>query len=266
MLRSTGTQGNEHFLRVCDILAAWCINPIESLFKSKHERIEMKTNKVALYLGVIVLLSAIFFGVNHFTRPTGYLSIDVNPSIEMTFNRMNKVVELKGLNPEGEAILAKLNINRGDVDDLVEAIVAELVESNYLADSDAKLLLSTDDSQNSRQLLTRLNYEVVYWLREHAEEKDILSQIVSMDMKDEIKAEENGLSLGRYLLIKQIFGNLDDEQMELVKSMKVDELLTFAQENKIPLRYLIQGWDSDYDDLDDDDDFDDDYDDDFDDD
>ncbi len=67
----------------------------------------MKTNKVALYLGVIVLLSAIFFGVNHFTRPVGYLSIDVNPSIEMTFNRMNKVVELKGLNPEGEAILCK---------------------------------------------------------------------------------------------------------------------------------------------------------------
>ena len=214
----------------------------------------MNTKKIALLIGALVLLGAAVFGISHFTKPVGYLSIDVNPSIEMTYNRMNKVVEVKGLNPEGEAILAKLKANRGDVDDVVESIVAELVSAGYLTDINAKLLLSADDSHLSRQLLTRLNYEVIYWLREHAEEKDILSQVVSLDDDDASIAKRNGISLGKYLLVKQIFGDLDDDQLDTVKNMSVGQMIEFARENDIPLHYLIRGWDDDYDDMDDDDD------------
>lgn len=51
----------------------------------------------------------------YFNQAVGYHSIDVNPSIELSYNRMNKIVEIKALNPDAIAGSAVVSAGGGCV-------------------------------------------------------------------------------------------------------------------------------------------------------
>jgi len=56
--------------------------------------------------------------------PTSYISIDVNPSIELGINRFDKVVSVEGYNADGEALAAALDIKYLDYDAALEQVLA----------------------------------------------------------------------------------------------------------------------------------------------
>ncbi|MBW6474363.1 MAG: hypothetical protein K0B14_14655, partial [Anaerolineaceae bacterium] len=67
----------------------------------------MTTTKSIVTLGAatVLIITALIAGVLFITQPAGFLSIDVNPSMELSFNRLDRVVQAKGLNPEAIALL-----------------------------------------------------------------------------------------------------------------------------------------------------------------
>ncbi len=56
--------------------------------------------------------------------PTSFISIDVNPSIELGINRFDKVVSVAGNNPDGEALAAALDIKYLDYDVALEQVLS----------------------------------------------------------------------------------------------------------------------------------------------
>ena len=62
--------------------------------------------KKIFLISAIVVLALAAAGAVYAFSPAGHLSIDVNPSFELTFNRVNRVVKVQGLNPEAKALLA----------------------------------------------------------------------------------------------------------------------------------------------------------------
>jgi len=145
---------------------------------------------------------------------------------------------------------------------VVEEIVEALLEKGYLTAENAQLLFSVDNSDSSRALLTRLNYQVVYWLKEYYEKTDVISQAVPLSREDRAKADKLGISYGRYAILKELFDDLDVMDLDNLGGLTLSDLLAYARENNIPLSHLIEDWNDDWDDMDEDDDLDDDQDDD----
>ena len=62
-------------------------------------------------------------GIKVYTTPYGTVSLDVNPSIEYTINRFDRVLNVNGINEDGSNILAQMNsdalINK-DIEDAVD--------------------------------------------------------------------------------------------------------------------------------------------------
>lgn len=218
--------------------------------------------KKIFLISAIVVLALAAAGAVYAFSPAGHLSIDVNPSFELTFNRVNRVVKVQGLNPEAKALLANNKFRGDEVDDVVESIIEKLLESGYLKAPDAHLLLSADDSSFSKGVLKRVNYSTIKWLKEYYENTEVLSQIVDLDDDALELAHKAEMSFGRLALLQHLFPGKD---ADFFTNMTIKEAIEFAHANNIDLDDLFDDDDGkisiDLDDLfDDDDDMDDDID------
>ena len=81
--------------------------------------------------------------------PTAYVDIDVNPSIELGLNRFDHVVSARGLNEDGESVLAATDVTWMGYEDAVRALSEGMEAAGYLtADSAVSVTVSCgDDAQ-----------------------------------------------------------------------------------------------------------------------
>lgn len=99
---------------------------------------------------VLVLLGG---GWLYFT-PTAAISVDINPSLELTVNRFDKVLSAQGYNEEGQALADTLDLSFAHYTDVVEELLATDQVTALLSDN-AVLTITVvggSDSQSARLL------------------------------------------------------------------------------------------------------------------
>ena len=108
-----------------------------------HDIVELQTPRAARPAGLRALAAAAglaaclcltFFGYYqpNFT-PYGTLRIQINPDVEMTVSRTDRVLELEGLNADGEALLEGYDF-RGKTQDIAAGeLVDRAMEMGYLS-------------------------------------------------------------------------------------------------------------------------------------
>ena len=69
--------------------------------------------------------------------PTAYVDIDVNPSIELGLNRFDRVVSARGLNEDGESMLAATDVTWMGYEDAVRALAEGMEAAGYLTEDSA---------------------------------------------------------------------------------------------------------------------------------
>ena len=84
-------------------------------------------------LAAAACLALGFFGYwrPNFT-PYGSLRIRINPDVELSVSRTDRVLEVRGLNADGEALLDGLDLKGEDSDEAVEELIEEAIEKGYL--------------------------------------------------------------------------------------------------------------------------------------
>ena len=65
-------------------------------------------------------------------RPVSYISIDVNPSIELAINRFDKVVSAKGYNADGQDILQHVSLKNISYMQAIDRLVQDAYYSRFL--------------------------------------------------------------------------------------------------------------------------------------
>ncbi len=158
------------------------------------------------------------------------VSLDVNPSIELTVNRRGKVLECRGLNEEARAVLAGLD-NGADLkgtklDVAVYAVVGALVSSGYLDSLSSAILISVEDGDLDRaaRLQQELAAAVDVVLQERSSDAAVLSQTVSRDETLEQQAQANNISTGKAALINQVLALNNTLNFEALSTLSVEEL------------------------------------------
>jgi ribosomal protein S8 len=74
-----------------------------------------------------------------YMTPYSYVSIDVNPSVELTINRFNRVLEVNAVNDDGEKIVEQISLEslkHRDVSEAVENVLEELKDEGYIVDGE----------------------------------------------------------------------------------------------------------------------------------
>lgn len=84
--------------------------------------------------GLAACLCLVFFGYYqpNFT-PYGALRIQINPDVELTLSRTDRVLELEGLNEDGQSLIAGYEYSGKDREDVTEELVERAIDMGYLS-------------------------------------------------------------------------------------------------------------------------------------
>lgn len=117
--------------------------------KGRHSRRAVWMRSLAA-AAVVVLLIGVFTGAGLFlSRATvAAISIDINPSILLDINALNRVISAKAFNEEGTSILADLNLKNLPVKNAVGGIVAAAAQAGYLAQDGSSIIAITTSTDN----------------------------------------------------------------------------------------------------------------------
>ncbi len=134
------------------------------------------------------------------------IAFDVNPSIELEVNKDEKIVEVRALNSDAEAVLLGLELQDSDLKSAVNEIISSMVENDYLKIDQNSILISVNSksAKTAKSLKNKLSADVNTLLGDSNIDAAVIVQ--SFDKNDEInkKAEENHISAAKAALISKI--------------------------------------------------------------
>ena len=143
----------------------------------------------------------------------GYVSIDVNPSIEYRLNLFDKVVRVSAVNHEGEALLESIgleNLKGKKIEDALALTVNELSVQGYLDGEDAGVFIS---SSSKNELASKALDQKLKAYTENEEKLagiTVLTASVSPETVEE--ADKLGTTAGKLHLIKALGENVNAEE------------------------------------------------------
>lgn len=157
------------------------------------------------------------------------IGIDVNPSVELSVNKRNKVLEAKALNEDAGRIMEGMDLEGVDLNVAVNAVIGSMVTHGYLDDLDNAILVTV--SNDSIKKATSLRTSVVNDIQDTLEEKQVKAVVYDQQVieEEEVKelAEEYGISYGKAYFLKELIDqnpSLTMDDMEKLAPLTMEEI------------------------------------------
>lgn len=154
-----------------------------------------------------------------------YMSIDVNPSVELALNKELEVVEMRSYNEEGEDIISELeNWKNASVEDVTEKVFNVLEKKGYL-DKGEDVVVGTVVTEEPQEVVKQLETVIATVTKDY--EADV--QTVIATEKEREQAVNQGITAGSYK--KEV----DSKQAEKRKEKEAPVETTHPNQQKVPV-------------------------------
>lgn len=171
--------------------------------------------------------------------PNAYISLDLNPSIELRTNRLNHVTSMVGLNADAEELLKGYTLRDRDLDDVVEDLVDRMVLSGYLgAGNQAELLVTVEQGKVKPETLEKVNTHIAEYLSYRSVSAKVHGQSIEMDDDLRERAAEQNISAGKLSVIDRLLSKDATLRPDDLRDTKVSDLLAYAKERNVSLDLL----------------------------
>lgn len=198
-------------------------NTLKCIYKEADKRRGIYRRKTALAACASLFL-VFFMGLlsyNLYFTESAYIDIDVNPSIELTVNRLDRVIGVYAYNEDGKEILRTLELKHKKYSEAVSAIISEMEQEGYLVNNGlVSATLRTDWNEGTR--LTSLERTVTKSLKEHHNSSEHEIYTVDDDIKKQ--AEEENVSPAKYLAIAELQKIVPDATVEGCKDHSISDI------------------------------------------
>nr|MBP6492062.1 anti-sigma factor domain-containing protein [Clostridia bacterium] len=149
-------------------------------------------------------------GAAYFT-PTDYVSLDVNPSIEYTVNRFDRILDVKAVNDDGTEILSELDLDNMELENAVKKTIDQLIADGYLTnDENGGVVITTSNKEigKAEELAAELEEELQIYIDDKKEVvADVEAEAVGLDRVRE--AKQLGVTPGKLNLVDKLRASTD---------------------------------------------------------
>ncbi|WP_097006867.1 hypothetical protein [Lacrimispora amygdalina] len=163
------------------------------------------------------------------SRVDSVIGIDVNPSVELSVNKKNRVLKAEAVNADGKTILKDMDLEGIDLNVAVNAIIGSLVTHGFLDDLDNAILVTV--SNDSIKKATNLRSAVVSDIRTTLEEKRLKAVVYDQQVieEDDVKqlARQYDISYGKAYFLKELIAqnsSLSMNDMEELAPLTMEEI------------------------------------------
>lgn len=178
------------------------------------------------------LALALFVGVRFYqlNQVASIVSLDVNPSVELSINQNQKVLAAVAANQDGVEILEGMDLKGTPLNVAVNAIVGSLLKHGYVDELANSILITVEDDDAARgeALEQSLAGEVEAILTSASVNGAILSQTVGTNQDLQAKADQYGITLGKATLIQSLVDQNSLLNFEELAGLSVNELNLLA--------------------------------------
>lgn len=171
-----------------------------------------------------MLLLAIGIGGYYWISvPVSFVSIDVNPSMELGLNRLERVVSVTAYNPQGEEILRGLSLKGEKYTEAIDTVMESPAMERYLTE-EAKLVFTVAATGSLENIIEA----GVEGCSNHSGHK---CYNVSVDMETAASAHDNGMSVGKYYAYLQLSQFDSTVTLDECKHMSMEEIHNHLDEH-----------------------------------
>jgi hypothetical protein len=194
-----------------------------SLFQPYKGKLVVST---ALAL-MLLMISILPFKQNNHVY--AYLSIDINPSLELGVNKNCQVIELIPYNEDGEKIVSLLHDwKKKDIEDVTSEIMDVIQSQGYLKENHEVILstvyVNTDKKDHNNHIEQEMDE-----VKEIVQQEDLEVTVVIGTQKDRKEAMEKGLTTGLY---KEISKNTNKKEKKKETKEEKKEIEIPIQQNE----------------------------------
>lgn len=152
-----------------------------------------------------------------------YMSIDVNPSLELGVNKNMEVIELSAYNNEGEEIIAGIDEwEKKDVSVITDILIDEMETQGYL-EQNREVIISTVSIEKSENKLEEKMAEEVIEIQKVVAEENLVLNVVEGTETERKAAKKLGLTTGKYKQVKLKVKKQDRNSTDLPNDGKNDD-------------------------------------------
>lgn len=161
-----------------------------------------------------VLLLTAGTGSYAYLKPYGTVSLDVNPSIEYSINRFDRVLNISGVNDDGSDIVASLDVKQlkyRDIETAIDNTIDQIDAAGYFMDEENYVVVTanTKAEAHTEELVDKLDKAV----SRHDKVKPISSKVSDDELE---KAHEQGISAGKKMMVDRL-DDISDEKIDRSK-------------------------------------------------
>jgi hypothetical protein len=172
----------------------------------------------------IIIAAASFIPFNNSDDVYAYMSIDVNPSIELAVNNELEVIDLEAYNVEGKNILSEIkDWEHQEVSVVTTNIIEEIREQGFFENHDKVVISTVYDDKKELKIKQQLEADIAQ-IEEKIEKENLQLTVVKATKQERKAAHKQGISTGVYKEKHQkVEEKVKEEQQGKKDSLKDEE-------------------------------------------
>lgn len=187
----------------------------------------------------VFLLAVLGGGFYAVQTPDGVATLDANPSIELTVNKLGRVLSVRACNADAQVVLDELELRNQPLQTAADAIIAELQADGYVSADTNSILVTVEAGKGDARLCGRLASAVEDAQSDCGLAPAVLAQVLEPDPALEADAAAMGVSAGKAMLIRQISAQVEDLTGEALAVLPINDLNILAASNQVALGDMI---------------------------
>ena len=185
-----------------------------------------------LLIAVGVVGGKIFFGPDKQpiieSEIVTVIDIDVNPSIEISADKNDKVVKVAAINSDAEKILDGMNLKNVDLNIAINAVIGSMAKNGYLNNGKILVTVLNDNPQKAQTIRNEVMTDINASLKEN-----------SSNAEAEKFAKENGISVGKAIFILNLSAKDNTLDTKSLSNMSLKEIAQIVKDKKIDIRDIV---------------------------
>lgn len=182
----------------------------------------LNLKRVASMIAAIFIVVFLGTGAYIWVTPVQYINIDINPSVELMINRLDRIIKVKSLNDDGKMLIQNISVNAQHYEMGISEVIDTARSLGYLEDEDNVLIsISSSDIKRSEKTQEKI--------KEKVDEK---VEILTFDTDAHKVSVEEGLSPGKSNIIDKVIETGTELSKEELAAIPVKDLMMKIKENK----------------------------------
>lgn len=185
-----------------------------------------KLKSLIIIFTLVAVIGTLVACTDTVNAETAYVTIDINPSVELVVNHQEKVIYVNALNEDAEILLAELDLIGMDVDEATDLIIETAILLGYIdvdADETVVSVSTISDTDLGQKIKTRVKEGIKKAMTARALKSKVADKVYDEALIEE--AESYGVTPQFLFLAQSVVAVQDDITLEDALALTQSELV-----------------------------------------